>query len=624
MNEDKASDALLEVQLAATELAEAREVVVRLQADLEALIRRAVAEGVSSAAIATVAGVTPGRVSQIAPRPKPRDTPVQAGKKRDAPVRVTSPDTVPTLPAADVATLSGYASVRQVKPYGRQTAFYDTRTGVAVTEQGERIVGPSRAAGTVADVLAMVSVATRPVGRVFLVGPAPLDTSAGATQAEAVRAWAIEADLPDGWEVSRQGHYLHDPMLPTLRFAHESGGRVTVMRAAAWWGETDADAETCAAAWRGLGLALDRVRAFAGAGLADTPATTGRALWLRTIPEGKAYPVLSDEYRELIQSTSGQGRIELRPPAVDQVPGFSYLDGRFMYAALTYGMPVGEPTRWTGEQVDALDAAAFQKVIRGRGRWRITVTVPEGWEHVGLFMAPDGSGGWRYPSTPGETFTTWADGSEVWVGLTQVPSWEPVIHEGITWAEGKPLDTWRAHLVDVWRTASDAAAGGNVAAGLAARAVRSIVLYALGAFAARTHNTTGSCSAETPELVPDNVVPGSVTRVGDSLVWEVPGALNAWSAATAHPEWSATVWARARTRLLTGKGAEGQQIGALHLPADRVIAFATDALYLAGEPPAWSDDGEPGRFRVKGHLADTVPWPTDRLSLYGLRDRAED
>lgn len=584
---------LEQLRVHAAEVERLNKALRKAQTKRDQWIVRAVDAGVRPAEVARVAGVSPGRVSQIAPVAKAPETRSHAGKKRAGVSCDATPDTVPAFPST-APTLSGIVTTRQRRPYGKRTRFV--------------------VAAPVPEVLALVRATDADQVRVYLTGARPLDASGGASLAEQVRAWAL-ADPGAGWSV--ESHYLADADLPVLRFRHESGQRATIMRAASWWGETDADVATCEQAWRGLGQVLDQVPAFAGAGLADTPATTGRALWLRTIPEGKGYPVLSDELRELIGATSGQGRIELRPaPAGVEPADFTYLDGRFMYAALTWGMPVGEPTHWTGEAINGAGARDFTSAIRGRGRWRITVTVPDGWAHVGMFGCQNTAGAWSYPDQPGATFTTWADGSEVWAGMEN--GWEPVIHEGFTFTEGKPLDTWRDALVGVWEQAN---ANGSPAARLAARAVRSILLFTLGAFATKAHPVTRSAPIDGPEPeVPAGV---EVRRVGDALVWQEPGRLSAWTEQTAHPEWSATVWARARTRLLTGRGVGQERVGALHLPPERIVAFATDALYLAGGDPGWNDDGKPGRFRVKGTRAGAFAWPETYPDLYRLRDEAE-
>lgn len=588
---------------------EIREQIEQATAVRDEAIREAIAAGFSYPEVATVAGVSRQRVYQIAPRAEVVRTPVHAQKNTPASVCVTDSDTVPSLPDTLREWRSGIASTRERRPLGRPTRFYDVETGRVVDESGAVVVGESSDPGTLADVL---GAAAGKESRIYLTGPAPFDTSGGATQAEAVRAWAL-GDVPPGWRAGK--HFLREADKPSLRFYGPHGESVTVMRAAIWWGETDASADVCAAAWRGLGAVLDGIPAFKGAGLGDTPSTAGRALWSRTIPAAGGYDVLSSEIRELLYATAGQGRRELRAPARPEVEQFTQVDGRFMYAALTWGMPVGEPRRWTGAEVDALGQADVVKVIRGRSRWRITCKVPADWAHVGLFMAPASGGGWCYPDKPGQVFTTWADGCEVWNALKW--GWEPVIHEGLSWAEGKPLNAWTDALVAAWQTAQ---ASTSPAGRLGAKALRSMLLYAVGGFAQRDRNETGSTPADQPDDVPDDVIPASVRRVGDSLTWERPAKVSEWTASKMHPEWSATIWARARVRLLDGPN----DTGALHLPASSVIGFATDAIYLDGTP-SWeaADDGKPGRFRVKGRLYESAPWPTSYGDLYALRDRSE-
>lgn len=598
---------LVMVRRAATAARKAAERADTTREALHAAIRDAVAAGVSSAEVADVAGVSRARVSQLAPVPSTCETRIHAQKKGDAPVCVTDADTVPVLPATPAGTLSGRVSQRQTRPYGRPTMFWDTRW-----ERGTD-VGVILAAALEAG-----------AARVMLVGPAPLDPSTGATQPEQVRAWAFSPVDPS-WTAG--AHYLNRAELPVLKYEHTSGHKVTIQRGAGWWGETDADAATCEAAWVGLGKVIDGCKAFRGAGLGESPSVTGRALWLRTIPEGKGYPVLCDELRELITATSGQGRRELLPPpplpaglsrnprTVTTGGDFTYMDGRFMYAGLTWGMPVGEPVRWTAGEVDALSAVDYERAMRGRGRWRITATVPAGWDHVGLLMAPEAGGGWCYPSRPGQVFTTWADGAEVWLALTN--GWSIVVHEGITWAEGKPLDVWTRELVGAWQTCQASEAP---AARLAGKAIRSILLFALGAFQGTGHPITRSAPAGSDPDVPAGT---PVRLVGENLVWQEQTRPGEWTENMAHPEWSATVWARARVRLLDGPGAAGGgRTGALHLPRSRVIAFSTDALYLAEGAPDWADDGKPGRFRSKGTAAGPFTWPATYPELYALRDRA--
>lgn len=612
---------LAEVSRAREQLQGARDEEARADRRWKTLIRRAVAEGVPRRDVAEAAGVSRVRVSQIVPK----GTAAQAGETEAAAEHVAAlntPDaTVPELPGDQAAVVSG-ATRGERAHYGRRPViFYDHAAGLGVSVEHGPVRSGMADTGSVPAVLDIAAlVAGRAHGhvRVYLSGAAPGE--AGLPAAERVRAWAL-SDPGPGWRTAERGHYLADADAPVCRWQHE-GSRlvVEVHRAASWFGETLAKPPVLADAWRVLNDAIGN--AFPGGLLLATPSTTGRDLWRRTIGPKQSWPVLSGELRELLASTAGQGRIELvdAPDSAAEVPGFTYYDGRLMYAALTWGMPVGEPTLHRAAPLASLTDEEAERLLAGRGRWRVTARVPHGWGRVGLLMAPDGAGGWHYPREWGQTFTTWADGSEVL--LARRWGWQIATHQGITWREGKPLNAWRDRLVRLWEWAHDAAqpdVGGELAQ-LVADAVRRMLLFGIGAFAARGHASTHTAPADQPGRVPEGV---PVRVVGDQLVWQQPGELGEWSAAMAHPEWAACIWARARVRLLDAPGPAGtERVGALHVPAPDVIGFRTDALYLAHDPE-WPDDGAVGRFRVKGRLHQPVPWPANVAELLALRDESE-
>lgn len=567
--------------------------------------------GIPSSKLAEAAGVTDSRVRQLAPgrhELELRDESTSAQLER-----------VPRL-APDAPLLSGAASVATRQPWRtRVSAWVELHELRGIDDDGHTFVLEDTSPR------ALLAALPATVDRVFLCGSYP--QGQGSSNAERVRSWGLEP-AGEGWSVADAGHYTGDADAPVYRWtrdSHEGQGApfrtVEVLSAFGWFG--DATAVDCWHAWAALG---DAVRAaFPGGALLSTPATTGRDLWRRTIGAGKSYPVMSDELRELIRSTSGQGRAELLPAARpgQTVDAFTYLDGRFMYAALTWGLPVGEPTRWTrdahgqltgrgGPHQRANGEPVLPQLLAQRGRWLVTATVPDEWDHVGILPCQRDGGGWRYPSAPGETFTTWADACEI--GLADRHGWTLELHEGLTWAEGKPLNAWTTKLVAMWEQLRKT---GHTTA---ARGVRAMLLFAIGAFAGGTHMITRSCSLDDTSSVPDNA---RARVVGDQLVWEEPAPATGWAATMAHPEWSAQIWARARVRLLDAPGVgTGNRIGALHVPRDRVVAFRTDALYLDGDP-SWGDDDKVGRFRIKGQLAEPVIWPADNAQLFALRDRAE-
>jgi len=576
-----------------------------LLAQRDELVRHGRAMGIVPSALAAASGLSAGRISQLAPAP--------AVEADGAPVSALAPEEreqglaeVPRM-RPDAPALSGLASTGARTPYSSRVSAWVDLVAQRGVDLGTRsfVLRDGSPAALLAALAALPG--TMPA-RVFVVGPAPQDVSRPhESAAAAVRAWGL-LDPGEDWRVSPKGHYLADTSSPAYRWVHvRTGHEVEVMRAAAWFGDGDYSVEDARDAWAAVRDAV--AERFPGGTLLSTPGTTGQDLWRRTIPHGRTFPVLSAELRELLAMTAGQGRTELVRPTLerlDELPAFSYLDGRLMYSALTWGMPVGEPQR----RLVLADTIPSEAILRGRSRWLVTATVPEGWSRVGLLMAPRPGGGWEYPATPGMSFTTWADGSEAHLALSM--GWRLRFHEGMTWDEGKPLDAWKGKLVDAYH-----ALDGHR---LAQRGIRSLLLFTIGSFAARGHASTLVVPVGQERELPSNA---RVSVVGDNLVATVPGARSAWAESMAHPEWSALVWARARVRLLTGRGVGDERTGALHLPAGiDVLGFRTDALYLTGDP-GWADDGAVGRFRVKGHLAGPLDVPAGEADLFALRDRAE-
>jgi len=430
----------------------------------------------------------------------------------------------------------------------------------------------------------------------------------------AVLRW-VGQEVPE-WVAGR--HYVAESDTPTARWTHTGTGlEVEIHRAGAWYGPADEyDPRTAGQAWALLeSLVADK---FAderrGPGmLFSTPGTTGKSLWRHTLGR-REYPILSPDLRQLIKSTSGQGRQELLPPlgAGDELGDVAQYDGRLMYAALTAAMPSGPPTLCTGEPVDA------PRVLAGPGRWRITATVPAGWDHVGLLPSPVAGtrGAWQYPASPGEQFDTWVSGREV--SLARSLGWHLVIHEGFSFPSGKVLDPWMtrwkstlARLGEMVSTEQTTPA----VAELAERAIRFVILHSIGGFASAGHRVTRTAPADRPELAGDARPIDGVHREGHLLVWHERGQISPWQEQTAHPEYAAEIWARARVRLLQGP-VDYPQMGALSLPRERVIAFDLDALYLSGRAD-WKDDGKPGRLRLKATSVGPHEYPR---SLQELRD----
>jgi len=434
------------------------------------------------------------------------------------------------------------------------------------------------------------------VQQVYLVGERPGDGTV-----KGMYSWLGDARVLAEW--SSEGSHLH-PDMPTLRLTHRACGRVVeVRRAAQWFGEGTYTAREVSAA---LGALQGHIEsAWPGACVLSTPAVTGRALWDLSRPAGVTFPPLDDDTRALISSTSGQGRVELCPVG-DTAPGFHYLDGRFMYAALCKELPGALVAHDTRDEL----------VPYQRARYRVRFTVPVDWAHVGLLMAPVAGtrDHWHYPAAPGMTGETWADGCEV--ELARAHGWQVNILERLVFATARPLDTWARKLTDLRGRVGDSE---DTVTDLVRAGLRNIVLHTIGTFARRERTATRLVS--TAELATlDTVASAAPSRIGeDAWLVQTPEALPARLAAYQHPEWAAAVWARARSRLLWNRV---QGSGALTVPRADVLGFQVDALYLAHDP-GWDDSkGAIGHFRSKGHITASITAPRTWPALEALKDRA--
>lgn len=475
--------------------------------------------------------------------------------------------------------------LRRIIP--RTTAFLDWTTGEGITDDGR-----AWHLGAHAPVARIVEhAAVEKVARVMLTGPRP-----HAADPDLWRAWSTAA--PEGWEI---GH--HDGTMPILRFRDEVA-RVEVMRAAMWWGSEIRSPDVCRLAWLELAAAIgDR---WPGAVLMTTPATTGRDLLARSIPEGTEWPCLPDDLAQLIRETSGQGRIQWLGTSARTLDAVYGYDGRVMYAALCRELPGGRCEHIPGEPSST----------HARCRVRATWTVPEDWRHVGLLGMRDDNGGWTYPDRPGERGTGWIDGAEL--HMARRWGWSVKVHEALIWPQragrAGPLDGWSKRLVDLLALYRPVAATDPVAYAVG-RALRQIIITTVGALVGTGQVVTRATPLGDP-IPADAVSP----HVADGVVMWGERRPAAWPQMV-HPEWSAAVWARCRARILDGPPCRGRRTGALHVHPDHLLAIRTDALYVTSDP-RWPDDGGAGRLRRTMVRRGPLRAPQSPAELLALRDGA--
>ncbi|MFJ1742624.1 Mucin-19 [Streptomyces microflavus] len=565
-------------------------------------------------------------------RPRPRELPTipdgAAGDRWCTP----APNLLSTVPPF----------TQQVRP----TVFLDTTTGDLIHRDQRIRLDLGRAS---ADEILTAVFAHVPdtVERIYITAGAPwhLDTDRYAYLKDAVQAW-LAAPMRGGWKVESgrgrdrlAGHFLHERN-PVGRW--ERGEQhIEVRSINEWFDPEGADVaivrEAFTLMWRTLKREKD---GWPDVVLMGSPSQTGRDLWTRTIPTREdaewrgGYPVMSEEIRQLLHATSGQGRTELiTPPRLpQQLPGFYEFDRTLAYGKHTWSGGVGAPRRVTARTFASWSEKEQTDALFAPSHWQIRVTVPDTWNHVGILpFAVEGDRSWTYPHEAGRSFVTWAGGAEVNIALRNpIAPWKIEILDGLLWKNGSPLREWADKLKSAWSALAAAADLSGTpelrqANKLASRGVRSILLYGIGGFAQRPTVTTGSVPiGSESEIPPDARV---MTITDGTVTWERSRMTRN---PNAHPEWSAGIWSAARAALLSTRVKPGQpqlagsthrepaagkgknpmvHVGVLHQPPGTTVAFNTDSCTVT-TPADWPYNGEPGDYKLKGMSPGPVAAPT--------------
>ncbi|MFD5433769.1 hypothetical protein ACFWJ4_16660 [Kitasatospora sp. NPDC127067] len=582
----------------------------------------------------------------VAEQPAPAVAALVVPAASVAPVAAAGPRELPTLPEGPAgarfeAVTTGLVSKRpNFVQQARATVFLDAAAEMlAVRDQVVRVDLGARTPGEILDAVLHAAPGTE---RIYITAGAPWHDGAErySTLKDAVAAWLNTPS--ERWTTAigsgrdkLAGHFVHQRQ-PVGRYAPAASpdsGSTEIRSMGEWFDPDGADVVTCRQAFTLLWQALRRH--WDDAVLMGSPSQTGRDLWSRTIPTtGKwagGYPVLSEELRGLLHATGGQGRTELiLPPRVpEHLPALVEYDRTFAYSKHLWKSPVGVPRRITAAAFAAMTEAEQTKALMSCSHWNVRVTVPAGWNHVGLLPAPvTGDRAWIYPATPGTTFTTWAGGAEIHLALSNhIAPWRIEVLGGLLFEDGKPLDEWGKRLKAAWADLTNLSKlhgdeRQRQAAYLASRAVRSVLLFGLGGFAQRPRLVSGT----TPlgETLPAGV---EILGQDDQVVtWQRQAGFS--RDPYAHPEWAAYVWSGARAALLDMKYRQGKEVigyaGALHAKPGTVVYFGTDGIALTERQP-WPYRGEPGDYLLKGHLSGPVEHPTSQeqyLKLRGL-GRAE-
>lgn len=509
-------------------------------------------------------------------------------QRQDEQVTVTPDESRKTSASAS----QGRTSARTRR--NRVTVYADWKAGRAVTDTGRSLSFP--ASGSLSELAHSITAAGIEVERIYLCRERPADYA----------AWLMDKGMFAEYTPGKNGHFFDekDEEKHLARWQHRASGReLEVQHIYTWFGD-ECTPEQASAAMNLLTQSVQR--AFStDTPLYRTPSLTFQTLWtIINRRTGKTFPLLPPEIRQLIRETSGQGRVELlTPDELERISEIDYYDGRFMYAALTWGMPT------------ELASHDFLNEYAGKvpARYRIRFTVPENWRHVGLFMVPKDAvtgnardkGEWLFPGEKyaGQSFETWADGSELDVAYNLpagMPRWNIEILERMVFkperesAAVKPLDTITEKLRTMREQLAQAANDERtpderkVLYQLAAAGARNILLHGIGSF--HRHERAVTILASRNDA-PDEFIHMSPEPLYDDVyAFQVMQKTAQWTQQFEHPEWSALIWARCRARMTRA---------ALSVPREHIIAIRTDAIALCAERSEWNENEQIGQLRRK-------------------------
>lgn len=509
------------------------------------------------------------------------------------------------------------------------TIWIDARTGQGITSDGaavKPVIGERRKNPNLTDLLD--TAANYGARRIMLTGKLPEPTPG-------IRHWLLVQTK--GWE--NTGSHTQQPIAG--RFTHERTGFKTEVRTAAeWFGDLPLKPAELRDAWNYTERLVQTIEPRQH--LLMTPSRTGLSLWWLSIPRDKNTrqmripPTLSEDIDEDLNNVRGQHHIEhlvageyagkhddcipmINPGKTPKIDRFTYVDGRFMYASLGRELGVGPGQRLNREGSWSLlqdPSGAYARAV-----YQIRFTVPEDWNHIGIFGVKHDNvrDGWFYPNKPGATHVTWADSAEVFVGLQYGWIIDPL--QAIVFDRTKrPMDTYMKRIDELRSKAAENEGVPRMIRHAVVGALRNILIQSVGALASR--GTTRTTVVDSAFDVPVEAQ-GTATAYGKRIAYQERG--DRQHEVNYHPELAIQIWGRGRARLLSSPSSlGGHTAGALQIPPDTLIGVNGDAIYTSSIPQ-WAlpeahgggDDGRTGRLRLKGIVEGNLTTP-DTLSR---RDR---
>lgn len=339
--------------------------------------------------------------------------------------------------------------------------------------------------------------------------------------------------------------------------------------------------------------------------LLATPSQMGADLLKRSLPYEQVYEPLPEDTALTILQELGQGRIETFYHGQDEVEQVYAYDGRWMYASCLRHVPVGP--------VLHDDEAAILPYVPGF--YRVEVSIPREWQHIGLLPMRNPTGSsqkFSYPRQGGQVFESWCTSSELSLALKE--GWQVQVRERILWPQThvlpEPLKLWGERLIALRMEKAPTYA--EPLRSILQAAVRNILLHTAGGF----HRVTREFDGYTSDVTAIPATATSFELLPDGEIWRYTQAdrLSPLQQMLSQPHWAATIWGAARKKLAAQ---------ALQIPYADLMALRVDAVWTVREM-FWKDTGKIGVFRREFlHDDRGLRWPRNTGEMVPLVQRTK-
>jgi len=354
--------------------------------------------------------------------------------------------------------------------------------------------------------------------------------------------------------------------------------------------------------------------------LQETPTRTGMDLVRRKLPIGARYEELPTDVEKLLMTNFSQQRNELLDHGYTEAENVHLYDGRFMYASCMRGMPVGKVLHDTEDRYLPYVA----------GFYRVGVTVPDNWQHIGLLPCKNTASqtnqqGSTYPNVPGTPFESWCSDKELRLALDY--GWECSIQERILWPQTQvrkkevgeevykslgqdPLRYFGESLVSIRQDILPTLDLPSRQKELIGGGLRNLIMHSIGGM----HASTKYQDREISDLqfLPDDIPFESIFENGDGTYrYKEPKQKTGFEKDQFQPHWIQYLYCDCKVKVT--------KFVLAHVPYKQVLAIRTDGVWTMGPCGVPEDTGKVGVFREKSlAYRGPFPYPTSNKAIEQL------